>query len=80
VFNHLDVALFGSSGQAILDDGCGVEIPQELDQFVEIGDRATVSGNLCFILPDAEAAGSILGRVEEAFCFANCDAAWFRLR
>ena len=80
MFNHLDIALFGASGQPIEDTGCGVEIPQELNQFAEVGDGAVVSGNLCFVLSDTEATGPIVGRVEEAFCFTNCDAAWFRLR
>jgi hypothetical protein len=80
VFAHLDATLLGASGQPVEDSGCGVEVPQALDQFADLGDGGSISGNLCFVLPDTEANGALALRVEEAFCFASCDAAWFRLR
>jgi hypothetical protein len=73
-------SLFGVAGVERKASDCGEIVPDELDTSREVVDGGQLSGNLCFLLPPPDLAGSLSLRASQYLCFRECAEAWFRLR
>jgi len=57
---NVDLSLLPPTGVAIDGFSCFGEVPEALDSTAQMQPGATATGNLCFSVPVADAAGSVL--------------------
>ena len=80
LFFAVAFSVFGSSGVERKRSDCSAVPPEGFDDFREVVDGGTLSGNLCFLLPSVDATGPLALRAAESICFSNCDQVWFKLQ
>ena len=70
----LDVGAIATDETEVDMFSCDAEVPDELDILAEVPRGATVSGNVCLVLPAGDTAGTLLfatvGFVDDATYFA----------
>lgn len=76
----LGLSVFGKSGVEAKAYECYANTNDDLDGMRELLDGGHLEGNVCFLLTECDATGPVLFRVEESFCFSNCDVAWVKLQ
>lgn len=79
-FEAVSLSVFGVEAVERKSYDCSVTEPEEFDDMSQLLDGGKASGNLCFVMPIADATGPLTLRATEAFCFSNCDEAWFKLQ
>jgi hypothetical protein len=75
LFGSLSMSVFGRAGVGHTSALAVAPEPQ-LDSFADLLDGASLTGNEVF---EYEPGATPLLRVEESFCFTNCDQLWFAL-
>ncbi len=75
-----DLTLYGSMGVERKSYDCSVVTPDAFDTLRALVDGGKLSGNVCFLLPTADAVGPLVLRAAESICFSNCDEAWFKIQ
>jgi hypothetical protein len=73
-------SMFGASAVEAKSYECSAVVPGKIDDTAELLDGGSVTGNICFQLAEADAAGPLLLRASESLCFSNCDAAWVKVQ
>lgn len=73
-------SMFGSMGVERKESDCGAVEPDGLDSFRDIVDGGKLTGNICYLLPVAEATGPLVFGADSALCFTNCSEAWFKVQ
>lgn len=76
----VSISAFGVSAVERKQFDCAAVVPDPFDSNAELLDGGQASGNICFVLPIADATGPLALRVTESFCFSNCDEVWFKLQ
>ncbi len=75
-----DLTIYGSTGVERKSYDCSAVAPEAFDTLRALIDGGKLGGNLCFLLPTADAVGPLVLRAAESICFSNCDEAWFKLQ
>jgi hypothetical protein len=75
------MSLFGQSATEVSTSSCSAVVKAApLDEMGDLLDGGKQTGNVCFLVTDADAAAPIVLRVKEEFCVSNCDIVWMKLQ